>query len=98
MSMALEPGRAASLPGYEVADGQGHVAGPVTLRVGPTVPVKEPPPRDGMTASDTAQPVPDSKKAPHPDGVRPGLSAAGSFSRPSRGTVIFPLLLQVHVI
>ena len=40
MSMALEPGRAASLPGYEVADGQGHVAGPVTLRVGPTVPVK----------------------------------------------------------
>jgi len=38
--MAVEPGRAASLPGYEVADGQGHVAGPVTLRVGPTAPVK----------------------------------------------------------
>ena len=29
----LKPGRAASLPGYEVVDGQGHVADPVTLRV-----------------------------------------------------------------
>ena len=32
MSMALEPGRAASLPGYGVADGQRHGAGSVTLR------------------------------------------------------------------